>query len=101
MEGHVAVPSPPNWAWAFITRLDALATPAGFLTDTLCQPYPSIKKCAWLLTERVVATSCLPPQALGLGACALGLVAAGVLTADEVQPQHLPSATRDGSWLSQ
>jgi len=92
LDGRSQIASSPEWARQILTRLNAMAQPPGRLSWELQNSVlPSVNSWADLFTERVAATVTLPPHALALGACVLGLTATGLLLPAEACPSDLPS----------
>jgi hypothetical protein len=85
MEGRTGLVSPPEWACSILDRLSVTSTAP--VRQAIEQASPGVTNWARLLTERITATPDCPPRALALGACVLGLCAAGVLDLDEVRPK--------------
>lgn len=94
LEGRLALPSPWQWAKAVLSRAAALATAplAAAPAEAARRREVASHAEAWatLLVELVGSRPGLPPSALALGACALGLVSGGAMAAEEVRPEGVP-----------
>jgi len=101
--GQVWLQSPADWAGLVMARLEARAA-ISFLGGAAA-PLPEgatlgVLQLAHALAAKVPATADLPPRTQGLTACAFGLIRAGVLPADELQPHGLPLTEWFGSFLA-
>lgn len=102
LNGRVGLSSPLQWAGTIITRLGALVILSVPLNHDVQIPefaVSSVHHWAWLVTEKVPATASHPPRVLGLTACALGLIAAGVLPSEGFRPHDMPLTEWQGSLL--
>eukprot|EP00929_Paragymnodinium_shiwhaense_P084562 TRINITY_DN45217_c0_g1_i1.p1 TRINITY_DN45217_c0_g1~~TRINITY_DN45217_c0_g1_i1.p1 ORF type:complete len:372 (+),score=58.25 TRINITY_DN45217_c0_g1_i1:172-1287(+) len=89
LQFRTKVIAPREWAESILVRLKFGSSAGADAINSALERSPlSVVVFATLLTERVPATVDLLPKALGMGACFLGLVTAGVLIPDEAWPRH-------------
>lgn len=94
LNGRTTLSSISEWARTVSERLNALKAlrDENALVGLQTKVLPKINSWAGLITEKVVASPALPPRALALGACAMGLAASGLIDSSEIRPKHVGDA---------
>jgi len=98
MDGHVAgpaLPAPERWLDLMLQRLDALATLSPEHSGELELAQQIAQATIDALLVRMGMSPVLPPRALALGCCVLGLVAVGAVSAEDVRPKDVLASDWD------
>jgi len=102
MHGRISLPSlpsPGHWVKMIMRSLWARASHAE--EDLRSSATRNIHYCTELLVQRVGSAAGLPPRAVALGACTMGLIMAGIFPVDEARPRDVDRSVWDTSLLRQ